>query len=94
MSYTDHRYKEKTKSLYEIMYLFYLFTVPPLRIASGVFARHQLSLSESSLSLDTAELEAVLADIYFAAEKEGLFTGNIDLAVDLMINLLLNVYDK
>lgn len=68
--------------------------VPPLRITSGVFNRHQLSLSESSLSLDTTELEAVLADIYFAAEKEGLFTGDIDLAVDLLINLLLNVYDK
>ncbi|CAB3242422.1 unnamed protein product [Arctia plantaginis] len=68
--------------------------VPPLRISSGVFGRHQLSLSESSLSLDTVELEAVLADIYFAAEKEGLFTGDIDLAVDLLINLLLNIYDK
>ncbi|KAH9635871.1 hypothetical protein HF086_002431 [Spodoptera exigua] len=31
--------------------------VPPLRISSGVFARHQLSLSESSLSLDTVELD-------------------------------------
>lgn len=59
-----------------------------------MFARHQLSLSESSLSLDTAELEAVLADIYFAAEKEGLFNGDVDLTVDLLINLLLNVYDK
>ncbi|KAJ8717431.1 hypothetical protein PYW08_005830 [Mythimna loreyi] len=68
--------------------------VPPLRISSGVFARHQLSLSESSLSLDTVELESVLADIYFAAEKEGLFTGDIDLAVDLLINLLLNIYDS
>ncbi|XP_063626484.1 dystrophin [Cydia splendana] len=68
--------------------------VPALRISSGVFARHQLSLSETSLSLDTGELEAVLADIYFAAEKEGLFTGDVDLAVDLLINLLLNVYDK
>ncbi|KAM3956685.1 uncharacterized protein ACR2FA_009335 [Aphomia sociella] len=68
--------------------------VPPLRISSGVFSRHQLSLSESSLSLDTAELEAVLADIYFAAEKEGLFSGDVDLVVDLLINLLLNVYDK
>ncbi|XP_013137007.1 PREDICTED: dystrophin, isoform E-like [Papilio polytes] len=68
--------------------------VPPLRITSGVFARHQLSLSESSLSLDPTELEAVLADIYFAAEKEGAFSGDIDLTVDLMINLLLNVYDE
>ncbi|XP_048483681.1 dystrophin-1 [Plutella xylostella] len=68
--------------------------VPPVRITSGVFARHQLSLSESSLSLDATELEAVLADIYFAAEKEGLFTGDIDLAVDLVINLMLNVYDR
>ncbi|XP_026320706.1 dystrophin [Hyposmocoma kahamanoa] len=68
--------------------------VPPLRIASGVFARHQLSLSETSLSLDTVELEAVLTDIYFAAEKEGLFYGDIDLTVDLLINLLLNVFDR
>ncbi|RVE46221.1 hypothetical protein evm_009111 [Chilo suppressalis] len=68
--------------------------VPPLRISAGVFARHQLSLSETSLSLDTAELEAVLGDIYFAAEKEGLFDGDVDLTVDLLINLLLNVYDK
>lgn len=68
--------------------------MPPLRLCSGVFARHQLSLSESSLSLDTAELEAVLGDIYFAAEKDGHFTGDIDLVVDLLINLLLNVFDK
>ncbi|VVC96672.1 unnamed protein product [Leptidea sinapis] len=67
--------------------------VPPLRISSGVFARHQLSLSESSLSLDTTELESVLADIYFAAEKEGTFVGDVDVTVDLVINLLLNVYD-
>lgn len=81
------------------MYLLYnvfiiYFSVPPLRISSGVLARHRLSLSESSLSLDAAELEAVLADIYFAAEKEGLFTGDVDLAVDLLLNLLLNIYDK
>ncbi|XP_013193519.1 dystrotelin [Amyelois transitella] len=68
--------------------------VPPLRISAGVFARHQLSLSESSLSLDPTELEAVLADIYFAAEKEGIFNGDVDLTVDLLINLLLNVYDS
>lgn len=77
-----------------ILTSFFYISVPPLRLSSGVFARHQLSLSESSLSLDTAELEAVLADIYFAAEKEGHFTGDVDLAVDLMINLLLNVYDE
>ncbi|KAI5642957.1 EF hand domain-containing protein [Phthorimaea operculella] len=70
------------------------FRVPPLRIASGVFARHQLSLSETSLSLEIAELEAVLCDIYFAAEKEGVFTGDVDLTVDLLINLILEVYDK
>ncbi|CAK1553054.1 unnamed protein product [Leptosia nina] len=82
------------KVAFKIFVLQKQLKVPPLRISSGVFARHQLSLSESSLSLDTAELEAVLADIYFAAEKEGLFDGDIDLAVDLVINLLLNVYDE
>ncbi|XP_053615054.1 dystrophin-like [Plodia interpunctella] len=91
--YDDIKY-----SAYRIAFKIYALQtqleVPPLRISSGVFARHQLSLSESSLSLDTTELEAVLADIYFAAEKEGVFTGDVDLAVDLLINLLLNVYDK
>ncbi|XP_026495474.1 dystrophin-like [Vanessa tameamea] len=95
---TLEEYNDIKYSAYRIAFkLFALqrnLQVPPLRITSGVFARHQLSLSESSLSLDTAELEAVLADIYFAAEKEGLFTGDVDLTVDLLINLLLNVYDK
>ncbi|XP_045777553.1 dystrophin-1-like [Maniola jurtina] len=95
---TLEEYNDIKYSAYRIAFkLFALqknLKVPPLRISSGVFARHQLSLSESSLSLDTAELEAVLADIYFAAEKEGLFSGDVDLAVDLLINLLLNVYDE
>ncbi|CAH0713132.1 unnamed protein product, partial [Brenthis ino] len=91
--YDDIRYSAY-RIAFKVFALQRSLQVPPLRISSGVFARHQLSLSESSLSLDTAELEAVLADIYFAAEKEGLFSGDVDLAVDLLINLLLNVYDK
>ncbi|CAH2042641.1 unnamed protein product, partial [Iphiclides podalirius] len=95
---TLDEYNDIKYSVYRIAFkVFGLQTqlkVPPLRICSGVFARHQLSLSESSLSLDTGELEGVLADIYFASEKEGLFSGDVDLAVDLLINLLLNVYDK
>ncbi|XP_045501544.1 dystrophin-like [Colias croceus] len=82
------------KIAFKIFVLQKQLKVPPLRISSGVFARHQLSLSESSLSLDIPELEAVLADIYFAAEKEGLFVGDVDLTVDLVINLTLNVYDE
>ncbi|XP_045527256.1 dystrophin-like [Pieris brassicae] len=91
--YEDIKYSAY-KVAFKIFTLQRNLKVPPLRISSGVFARHQLSLSESSLSLDTAELEAVLADIYFAAEKEGLFVGDVDLTVDLVINLLLNVYDE
>ncbi|XP_068620266.1 dystrotelin-like isoform X2 [Battus philenor] len=81
----------------EIKYSVYRFAFKVFGLQKhlkGVFARHQLSLSETSLSLDTTELEAVLADIYFAAEKEGVFSGDVDLAVDLIINLLLNVYDE
>ncbi|XP_041984755.1 dystrophin-like [Aricia agestis] len=92
-SYEDIKY-----SAYRIAFKIYALQkslkVPPLRICAGVFGRHQLSLSESSLSLDTVELEAVLADIYFAAAKEGLFDGDVDLTVDLLINLLLNIYDS
>lgn len=91
--YDDIKYSAY-RTAFKVYYLQSELKVPPLRISSGVLGRHRLSLSESSLSLDAAELEAVLSDIYFAAEKESIFVGDIDLAVDLLLNFMLNIYDR
>lgn len=90
-------YKNIKYAVYRTAYKIYEWhsslKVPPARISLGVFARHCLSISESSLSLEACELEAVLTDIYFASSKEGIFTGDIDKMSDLMLNFLYNVFD-
>lgn len=66
----------------------------PLSIISGVFERHKLGITEGSLCLESYDLEAVLSDIYFAANKLNHTNIDIDFATELMINFLYNVYDK
>ncbi|XP_077300885.1 uncharacterized protein LOC143921444 [Arctopsyche grandis] len=68
--------------------------VPSIRIVSGVFAHHCLSISESSFVLEPCELEAILTDIYFAAQKESAHDGDVDLASEISLSFLLNVYDS
>lgn len=60
----------------------------------GVFDRHRLGANESSLCLENCDLEAILSDIYFATNKKKRINIDIDLATDLMINFLYNVFDK
>lgn len=60
----------------------------------GIFERHRLGANESSLCLETCDLEAILSDIYFASNKKNQTNIDIDLATDLMINFLYNVFDK
>ncbi|RZC39097.1 dystrophin, isoform E-like [Asbolus verrucosus] len=60
----------------------------------GVFARHQLGVNESSLCLESYDLEAVLFDIFFAVNKQNQRNIDVDFAVELMQNFLYNIYDK
>lgn len=66
----------------------------PLSVVIGVFERHKLGATESSLSLESYDLEAVLSDIYFAANKQNHTNTDIDFATELMMNFLYNVYDR
>lgn len=66
----------------------------PLSIIAGVFERHRLNAIENSLYLETYDIEAILSDIYFAASKQNNTNIDIDLAIELMINFLYNIYDK
>lgn len=58
----------------------------PLKHIIGVFERHKLSVTENSVTLDETEIEDVISDIYFAAQKE----TNVDFDVDYMTKLSVN----
>lgn len=60
----------------------------------GIFEKHRLGANEASLLLESYDLEAILADIYFAANKQNHTNTDIDFATELMQNFLYNVYDK
>lgn len=60
----------------------------------GVFAKHRLGMNETSLCLESYDLEAVLFDIYFAANKRNKRNVDVDFAVELMQNFLYNIYDR
>lgn len=66
----------------------------PLSIISGVFERHRLGTTENTLCLESYDVEAVLCDIYFAANKQIHLNIDIDFATELMINFLYNIYDR
>ncbi|KAK9727922.1 WW domain [Popillia japonica] len=66
----------------------------PLSIIAGVFERHRLNAIENCLYLETYDIEAILSDIYFASSKQNHTNIDIDLAIELMINFLYNIYDK
>lgn len=64
-----------------------------LGLIAGVFDRHHLQITENGVILEYSELEAVIFDIFFAAQKENLSRIDVDLTTELMLNLLLSVYD-
>jgi hypothetical protein len=65
-----------------------------LGLIAGVFDRHHLRITENGLVLKYTELEAVIFDIFFAAQKENVSDIDVDLTTELTLNLLLNLYDR
>jgi len=65
-----------------------------LELIAGVFERHRLSITENCVNLDPSEIEDVLSDIYFAAQKESNFNFDVDLVTKLATNYILNTFDK
>lgn len=77
-----------------VQFVLFLVEDVSLSTVAGIFERHQLGANESSLCLESCDLEAVLSDIYFASNKKNHTNVDIDLATDLMLNFLYNVYDR
>ncbi|XP_030766334.1 dystrophin-like [Sitophilus oryzae] len=59
----------------------------------SIFERHKLGNNENSLVLETCDLESVLSDIFFAANKRNHTNTDIDFASELVLNLLYNTFD-
>lgn len=83
-----------TKYLLFSYQLFILVEEIPLSIVTKVFERHRLADAENSLILETYDLEAVLSDIFFTANKTNHTNIDIDYATEIAINLLYNIFDR
>ncbi|KAJ3649917.1 hypothetical protein Zmor_021633 [Zophobas morio] len=90
VKYSKYRAALKFRALQKILFM----EDVTLSTVLGVFAKHQLGTNESSLCLESYDLEAVLFDIYFAASKQNNKSFDVDFAVELMQNFLYNIYDK
>lgn len=65
-----------------------------LEIVTGVFERHRLSITENSVNLDANEIEDILFDIYFAAQKESNFNFDVNATTKCATNYILNTFNK
>lgn len=76
------------------LFFYLLVEEVSLHVVSGVFEKHKLGATEGTLCLENYDLEAVLSDIYFAANKQNQKNINIDVATELMLNFLYNIFDR
>lgn len=60
----------------------------------GVLDQHRLRAPENGVILEAPELEAVLADIFFASRRENMSDDDVDLNSELLLNFLLNAFDE
>ncbi|KYB26277.1 Dystrophin-1-like Protein [Tribolium castaneum] len=90
VKYSKYRVGLKFRALQKALFM----EEVTLSTVMGVFAKHKLGMNESSLCLESYDLEAVLYDIFFAANKRNNKNIDVDFAVELMQNFLYNIYDK
>ncbi|EFN75104.1 dystrotelin isoform X3 [Harpegnathos saltator] len=88
--YTSYRTAAKMQILYKELNMQHV----QLGLIAGVFERHRLSITENCVNLDPSEIEDVLSDIYFAAQKESNFNFDVDLVTKLATSYILHTFDK
>ncbi|XP_066245861.1 dystrophin-like [Euwallacea similis] len=89
IAYAAYRLAFKIRVLQRCLYLEEI----PLNIITVVFERHRLANTENSLVLETYDLEAVLSDVFYTANKVNHTNIDIDFATEIAINFLYNVFD-
>lgn len=88
--YSSYRIAVKMQILHRELCMRYV----QLEIIAGVFERHRLSITENSVNLDSSEIEDVLFDIYFAAQKESNSNFDVNVATKLATSYILNTFTK
>ncbi|XP_029159940.1 dystrophin-1-like isoform X2 [Nylanderia fulva] len=88
--YASYRAAAKMQILHKELNMQYV----QLELIAGVFERHRLSITENCVNLDSSEIEDVLSDIYFAAQKESNFNFDVDFVTKLATNYILSTFDK
>ncbi|RLU22584.1 hypothetical protein DMN91_004862 [Ooceraea biroi] len=88
--YSSYRIAVKMQILHRELNMRYV----QLEIIAGVFERHRLSITENCVNLDSSEIEDVLFDIYFAAQKESNSNFDVNAATKLATSYILNTFNK
>ncbi|XP_044745432.1 dystrophin-related protein 2-like [Coccinella septempunctata] len=88
--YSTYRVALKFRALQQALSM----DLVPLTLVGGVFERHKLGSNEGGLFLDCYDLEAILHDIYFACDKQNQGSIDVETSTELMLNLLINIYDS
>ncbi|XP_034949469.1 dystrophin-like isoform X2 [Chelonus insularis] len=88
--YPFYRTAAKVQILHQKLYMQYV----SLEFVIGVFERHKLSVTENSVTLDRSEVEDVVFDIYYAAQKNANATFDLNASTELAVNVLLHVFDN
>lgn len=63
-------------------------------LIANIFERHRLSVTENSVNLDIHEIEDVLSDIYFAAQKDQNVDFSVEKSTKLAISYIYKVFNK
>lgn len=60
----------------------------------GILDQHRLRTPENGVTLEIPELEAVLADMFFASRRENMSDDDVDFNSEILLNFLLNAFDE
>ncbi|XP_051156069.1 dystrophin-like isoform X2 [Leptopilina boulardi] len=88
--YASHRTASKIQILQKNLHMENV----QLKLIAGIFERHRLSVTENSVNLDCHEIEDVLSDIFYAAQKEAGINFNVDQITKLAINFIFKIFHR
>ncbi|KAK7865094.1 hypothetical protein R5R35_014629 [Gryllus longicercus] len=90
IKYSAYRTAAKVRALQRTLRLEHV----RLGIVSGVFYRHNLQPLQNQDVINRSELEAIVYDILFAAQKETSSEMDISISTDKIVQFLYKVYDR
>ncbi|XP_058807564.1 dystrophin-like [Phymastichus coffea] len=88
--YASYRTASKMQLFHKVLNMHYV----QIELVAGIFERHRLSVTENSVNLDINEIEDVLSDIYFAAQKENNVNFDVEQSTKLALSYIFKTFNK